>query len=66
MEAILVQIFSKIFQPDVQKGLAFEKELNFWTPFFDNPDSNFFWNPPILLLNFAFLSKEDLELEVEL
>jgi hypothetical protein len=39
MEAKLVDIFRKIFQPDIQKSLTFEIEFNIVGSFFDDSNS---------------------------
>lgn len=66
MEAKLVDIFRKIFQPDIQKSLTFEIEFNIVGSFFEDSNSWFFECFWFLLVNIEFLFKDDLEFEVEL
>jgi hypothetical protein len=66
MEAILVEIFCKIFDPNLKKGLALEVELDFACSFLDESESNFFGHDWVLLLGSVVEFEDDFELEGEL
>ena len=66
MEAILVKIFSKVLQPDIQKSFTLEVKLNTVGSLFDDSNSHFFFHDWFLLVNFEFLFEEDLEFEIKL
>ena len=66
MEAILVQVFCEISQPDFEERLTFEEEFNFSGSLFEKSKSDLFREYGMLLLNFSIELKDDLELEGEL